>query len=295
MAGEILLKAGTNEMEMLVFRLGDGHYGVNVAKMQELMSVPDTIIKIPNTPVAVEGTFVVRELILPLVNLSTYLELEPSSEQGLVVIVEMNKTHCGIRVDSVDRIYRMRWDEIGRPPEYLTRLGAPLTGVTTIEGHIVMVLDMEAILAELLGKPQDEVLTTTPTDTNARREKLRLMIVDDSPTIRDSLDIMLRNAGFSNITRCIDGLDAWTTLEKRLEHEEELFDIILSDIEMPEMDGLHLTARVKGHNRLKQIPVILFSSIVSDTNDNKGKQVGADAQVTKFDIDELVSTLERFI
>ena len=293
----ILLEAGTNELELLIFGCGGITFGVNVAKVKEIVRAIKTI-SIPGAPPAIEGSFKIRDEVLSLVNLATYLDLEPEvadKQDRLIVIMEMNAFRSGVLIDTVERIHRIRWEDVDPPSSFLVATGAPVTAVAKVENRVVQVLDFETITAELFGiaGAEDQEIEKIVPMPDFR--DLKVLAVDDSPTIRMTMSNILRQAGFENVTLCNDGQHAWDTLESRLGSDEAPFDIILSDIEMPRMDGLHLTSRIKEHPEMTHIPVILFSSIIRESTINKGLAVGADAQLTKFDTEGLMAEITSCI
>ena len=293
MASGILLQAGTNEMELLVFRNGHTYFGINVAKVREIIQRQPTI-RVPMAPPAIEGSFVIRDEVLSLVNLGSYLEMESVQDEkheGLIIIIELNGRRCGVLVDAVERIHRLNWDQIEPPGDYLEALNVPVTAVAQVEGRVVLILDFESLLGGLLGiQGMDENVVAAHADP-AGYGALRVLIADDSPTIRKTVARILEGVGFQHLHLCADGQEAWETIEKTKDGDDR-FDIVLSDIEMPRMDGLHLTARIKQDEVLKATPVVLFSSLISTANRNKGEAVGADAQITKFKQAELLAAID---
>ena len=293
----ILLEAGTNELELLVFKCGDVTFGINVAKVKEIIRAVDTI-SIPCAPPAIDGSFKIRDEVLTLINLATYLEMEPGEtgkHERLIIIMDLNKTRCGVLIDSVEQIHRIRWEDVDPPSDFLANSGTPVTAVAKIGERVVQVLDFESIIADLFGleggadKDLDKIVPMPSFS------ELKVLAADDSPTIRMTMGNLLKHAGFEDVTLCTDGQHAWDTLTAQLERGEPFFDLILSDIEMPRMDGLHLTQRIKEHPEMANTPVILFSSIIRQETINKGEAVGADGQLTKFDTEGLVSEITRCI
>lgn len=297
MSQKILLESGTNEMEMLVFRVAHSAYGINVAKVKEIIRHVKPV-RLPLAPPAIDGSIKLREEVLTLINLATFLGVEPeakSSEHRLIIIVEFDKMRCGVLVDAVEMIHRIGWAKIEPPSEFLVRSGTPVVSMTMLGERVVQLLDFESIIGSLLGgtgttPPEQVSLTSAP-----HREDVQVLAVDDSFTIRASLKNMLTSAGFEHLTLCTDGQHAWETLEAAKRGEVPLPDIILSDIEMPRMDGLYLTLRIKDDAQLQKIPVVLFSSIIRKETQNKGEAVGADAQITKFDVNVLLDTMDRLL
>jgi len=290
----ILLEAGTNEMELLVFRLGDTPFGVNVAKVREIIQRVNTI-SIPYSPASVEGSFKLRDQVLTLINLGAHFNMqgeESKSGKGMIIIVEFNSCRCGILVDTVERIHRLKWDQIHSPSQYLADMNVPVTGVANIEDNIVLIADFETIVGEILGV-EGAVLPDTKGPEAVSSKDAHIILADDSSVIRASLLRILHNSGYEDITVCTDGQQAWDMLEDARDGKIKQFDLVLSDIEMPRMDGLHLTSRIKNDPQLKEIPVVLFSSLITPDNLRKGESVGADAQVSKPDGDEMVHAIEK--
>jgi two-component system chemotaxis response regulator CheV len=290
---DILLESGTNEMELLVFRIGTIPFGINVAKVREIIQRP-AVIKIPHAPREVEGSFQLREEVLTLVNIGRHFEMEGEESKagrGLIVLVEFNQVRCGILVDSVEMIHRLRWDAIEPPSEYLTHFNAPVTGMAKIDNKIVMIVDFESIIGDILGKkPVTDIEERE--DAGGERASVHILLADDSMTLRTSLVRILRKAGYDNLTVCVDGQMAWDHIEAAKSRGEKPCDLVLSDIEMPRMDGLHLTSRVKGDPELRETPVVLFSSLISADNIKKCQAVGADALLSKPDSEGLIAAIE---
>ncbi len=292
MSDGILLDAGTNEMELLVFRIGPVQCGINVAKVREIIE-PVKTYPVPLSPEGIVGTFLLREKVLTLIDLRSHLGLDTYSEEKerrLVIVIELNDSRCGIMVDSVEVIHRLSWDSIEPPSQFLTEVGAPVTAMTKIDDVVVLILDLESLLSELLGTANIDEQTEIPKEEASQNSEVRILVADDSPTIRDTVVKLLNAAGYTDVTACSDGKEAWDTLSQQ-EGDTNQFDMLLSDVEMPRMDGLHLTSRVKNNDRLKDMPVVLFSSLLNEENTRKGEAVGADAQVVKFKTDELMQAV----
>jgi len=291
MATSILLEAGTNEMELLAFKVGETNYGINVAKVKELIGRQRTT-PIPCAPDCVEGSFMLRDMVLQLVDLAKYLGVEPAAackHDKLIIVVEFNHICCGVLVDAVDAIHRLSWDQVEPPSAYISSLGVPVTAVTKIQNEVVLILDFETIIGSVFPNAGTQARESDEVPEMLEYSKLRVLTVDDSPTIRMSLGRVLEKAGFEDVTLCSDGEEAWALIRRRYEETGEApFDLVLTDIEMPRMDGLHLTRNIKDTPELKDMPVILFSSLIREDNTNKGVSVGADAQITKFDTEELL-------
>lgn len=295
MASSILLEAGTNEMELLVFKLGKTPFGINVAKVREVVQRQKTL-HIPHAPSAVEGSFLLRDRVLTLVNLGRHFNMEGDETRGgngLIIVVEFNEVTCGVLVDRVERIYRLRWDEIEAPSKYLLDMRVPVTGVAKVDKQIVLIADFETLISDILGV--ENATTAQPQDIAvlSDRKKSRIILADDSSILRNNLVQILTLAGFEQLKVCTDGQEAWDTIQKHRHDPEGPCDLVLTDIEMPRMDGLFLTRRIKEDPSLSAIPVVLFSSLITDDNLRKGKSVGADAQVSKPDSKGMIEAIDR--
>lgn len=293
----ILLEAGTNEVEILVFHVGDQICGVNVAKVREARMVEE-ITHLPQSPDSMDGVVKVRDRVVPAVDLQKCLwgKMSSDSADQRQLLLEFNDRMIAFRVQSIDRVYRLSWKEVIPLPRCSAE-PVPVTGVVLLEGKIVLILDFEWIGAQLgiagTMSVDGEIAAASPAAS-----RCPLVYVDDSQLVRKLLRTALIEAGFTNIKGCIDGQDAWEYLEQTAsqvgaEKLREHVAGIVSDIEMPRMDGFSLTRRIREHAVLKDLPVILFSSLVSQDNEKKGKQVGATAQVSKPRWDELRRALER--
>ncbi|MBD3170616.1 MAG: response regulator [candidate division Zixibacteria bacterium] len=298
MANDILLEAGTNEMELLVFRINHTPFGINVAKVREIIQKVPTI-PVPNAGYAIDGLFKIRDEVRTLINLARHFEMEheytgDDEKEQSIIVVEFNEICCGILVDEVEVIHRLSWNKISPPSPYLQKIGAPITGTVMVNERTVLIVDFEALVGEILGAEN-----ATPPEKLDESEisfkDARVLIADDSSVLREALTRILHHKGVSNISICSDGKQAWDLLEKHKGVENGPYDLILTDIEMPQMDGLHLTRRIKEDPQLQEIPVVLFSSLITKDNLNKGKQVGADAQVAKPDSEGMIRAIDELL
>lgn len=292
---DILLESGTNELEVLVFRLHGQRYGVNVAKVREVIETPP-VTAMPRSLHAVVGVFQLRNRVTPLVDLHRARSLgEGGASAGRVIIMEFNDLRIGFLVDGVEQIYRVNWKSVTAMPEVAGVREAPLTSVAHIGKDLVLMLDFERLVNDLGGGDlfAGHEAAVNPTRDRAGR---RILLADDSHSIRALIKSNLSSAGYTDVTICIDGQEAWELLERNAQQEGKPgFDLLISDIEMPRIDGLHLTRRIKEHPQLKCLPVVIFSSLVSIDNEKKCKAVGADAQITKPQLDTLVDLLDGFL
>ncbi len=292
----ILLQSGTNELELLVFKVGGESYGINVAKVKEIVQVEE-VRPMPMAHHYVKGTFILREKVHLLVDLGKALEKREQERKPpyLVMVVEINAKIFGLLVDQVDSIQRMSWTEISSVPEALTCHSAPLTGMTNIGDEVIQILDLERIITEVTGEAIEGIREAARArkEDDIQKRDARILVVEDSSMIRKAICSALESAGYTNLVEAETGAQAWNILQEAREGKRDPFQAIITDVEMPEMDGLHLTSRIKGDSYFHEIPVIIYSSIVSKDNKKKCESVGADSQVTKFNTPMLLDALEQ--
>lgn len=292
----ILLESGTNELEILEFTLGDSHYGINVAKIREILTYQE-VTPVPNTHPSVEGIFMPRDTMITVINLKNSLGMEQSDEKGLFIITNFNKLDIAFHVDQVIGIHRVSWDEIIKPDSTLNGTdGSVSTGVIKIDNKLVVILDFESIVSSI---SPETGLRTADIDEIGERERSNstILIAEDSPLLSRLITDCLRKAGYADLIVTNNGQEAWDKLEA-LKHEGDVLDkvqCIITDIEMPLMDGHRLTKLVKSDDVLKKIPLIIFSSLVNEEMRRKGERLGADAQLTKPEIGSLVEAIDKLI
>ncbi|MDR2051663.1 MAG: chemotaxis protein [Deltaproteobacteria bacterium] len=295
----ILLEAGTNELEIVEFHLDEkdpkggmykGYYGVNVAKVLEIIRMPK-VTEMPEVRhKSVLGAFNLRDQIIPLVDLSVWLGKErfSTTEEPKVVVTEFNNVNTAFLVSGVNRIHRISWEEVEAPNAYVSAVtNNSINGVVKMDGRIIFLLDLERIVSDLnpqLGLRLDSSLKQD------YGKGYRALIADDSTVIREMIKDLLQKAGFQ-VEAVNNGKDGWErllALKARAEGESrpitDYVQVVISDIEMPQMDGHNFCRRIKEDNVLKRLPVILFSSLITDKLRHKGLAVGADDQVAKPEI-----------
>lgn len=297
----ILLEAGTNELEIVEFHLYEntpeglykGYYGVNVAKVLEIIRMPK-VTEMPEVRhKSVMGAFNLRSSIIPLVDLSVWLgkERAETDEDPKVIVTEFNNVNTAFLVSGVNRIHRISWEEVEAPNAYVSAMtNNSITGVVKMDGRIIFLLDLERIVSDLnpqLGLRLDENLGMSS------EHHYRALIADDSTVIREMIKELLRKAGFE-VEATTNGKEAWERLVQiRTKAEQsgrplsDYVQIVISDIEMPQMDGHNFCRRIKEDSVLKQLPVILFSSLITDKLRHKGESVGADDQIAKPEITQV--------
>ncbi len=294
---EILLESGTNEVEILAFDLGNERYGVNVAKVREVIHLPK-VNRVPHAHEVSDGVFKLREEIVPLYNLRRYFGFEPVDDtlQEAVIVMEFSNIRAAFRVDSVDRIYRLSYDDINGVPGSSDEDGSAITSIAEIAGDLVMMVDFERMVMSISGMDDLDRQASQVADAEFQRSDHRILHAEDSPFMRKSIDKMLRKSGYTQVMQMPDGEEAWNWMAAETKKQGvSPVDVVITDIEMPKMDGLHLTKRIKEHPVLKVLPVIVFSSLVSPDNEKKCRAVGADSQITKPNLAALVSRLDEVL
>jgi two-component system chemotaxis response regulator CheV len=297
---EILLDAGTNEVEVLVFAMGEGRYGVNVAKVREVIR-PVRTVESPGQHPAVIGIINLRGVVIPVVDLALHLGLKKqwgeNGAEGRVIITEFNGRRSGFMVDAVEQIHRMSWQkvrpapDVGSNPSVITSgVASFTTGVIEIGGHLVLMIDFESVADSVLLQDKLHVQSVPPVN-GVDRANRRVILVEDSPFMRKRITEVFTNSGYTRLEVYPDGQSAWEAISAG----GPKIDAVISDIEMPRMDGLHLTRRIKEAAASKDVPVVLFSSLISEDNRKKGQQVGADVQIPKPELPEMVRMVDRVI
>jgi len=305
----ILLESDTNELEIVEFRIdeidchGDMvpcYYGVNVAKVREIIRLPQ-ISKVVNAKPGVEGMIKLRDKVITIINLAQVLGKNTAEMVAdRVVVLEFNNLMVGVLVHSVSRIYRISWKNVEPPSKSVH--SDQVTGLVKMDDRIILVLDFEKIVGELCSesalRPIDH-LELLERSSNANRSEKIVLVADDSSFIRNTMCGTLRGAGYI-VEEAEDGSVAWDIILKKLDQcERDGSDIrhhlslLITDVEMPQMDGLHLTSLVRKNEALKNVPVVIFSSLASDDNKRKWVGLGANHILTKPDLPNLVKVADE--
>mgnify|MGYP002403867233 CR=1 FL=1 len=300
--GGILLDAGTNELEVVEFQLNTpatggqvnvGYYGINVAKVKEIVMVPE-ILTIPLTHPAVAGAINLRGQVITLINLAKWLGLPSTvTKKSRVIVTEFNGVVNGFIVDAITRIHRLSWKQVVPPPSDIAlSLGDCLTSVVKIDDRILLMLDFEAIIADINPsiRLKGEAASTA---SDLAREGKKIWVAEDSSAIRRIIVSTLTAAGYQ-VQSAENGEMAWSMLEAAAA-AGTLPDLMISDIEMPKMDGLHLLSRIKDDARMRGLPVVMFSSLGNDSNREKAMKLGALDLIRKPDLPQLVTMVDTVL
>lgn len=292
----ILLENGTNEVEILEFTLGDNHYGINVAKVREILTY-QPVTPIPNAHYCVEGIFMPRDTMITVINLKESLGLKQGEDKGLFIITNFNKLDIAFHVDKVIGIHRISWADIIKPDSTINAENNGVsTGVVKFDDKLVVILDFEKIVTDI---SPDTGLKVADMDNYEGRDRSMcpIIIAEDSSMLGRMITDCLKKAGYTKLLLCENGQVAW---EKLCEWKAEgtLYNnvkCIITDIEMPIMDGHRLTKLCKSDDVIAEIPLVIFSSLVNEEMRRKGEQLGADAQLTKPEIGMLVQAIDDLI
>ncbi len=292
----ILLQSGTNEVEVLVFRVGGFTLGINVAKVREVLTSPP-VTALPDSHPSICGCFRLRDSVIPCLSLHRHLDEAPSCppEEAVVILTEFNQHQIGFMVDVVERIHRISWTNVMAAPTIIAQSKAPVTAVSQIDGRLILMLDFEMIADQVaLGEPKGDSI---PNELGVERGVQRVAVADDSATARKAVENTLRQSGYQDLHIFENGAEAWNWLAASADQRpgRPPVDLMISDVEMPQVDGFHLTKRIKDHPQLREIPVLLYSSILTPDNAKKGKAVSADAQIAKPELHRVVEMADKLI
>lgn len=316
---EILTESGTNELEIIEFHLhkilpNGGHkvchYGINVAKVREVIRVPETS-DYPNAQPHMVGVFSLREKLIPLVDLAGWLGISTPEDltHKVVIVTDFNKMINGFLIDSVRSIHRVSWEQVESPSQFLEAgENDCVVAVVRRDGMLIMILDFEKIIADInpeLSMDKYDVTLDRSVLINdkmlAKREAKTILIVDDSAFIRKMIENTLRSAGY-NIITAKDGGDA---LEMLMEFESlaeqdnasisDFVSAVITDVEMSRMDGMHLVKRLRESKAYQQMPIVMFSSLMSEDNRTKAMALGANDTITKPEIGRMVGMIDKYV
>lgn len=295
----ILLESGTNELEILEFRVGKNLYGINVAKVREILSYQEPT-PVPNADARIEGIFMPRDEIISVIDLAKCLGMvrtEQTTDTDMYIVTNFNKLNAAFHVSAVQGIHRVSWEDIIKPDSTVNAAGAGMaTGIIRIDGDLIIILDFEKIVAEI--NPETGLKISDVEHMHGRkRNESPILIAEDSALLSKMIVTCLEQAGYTNLTITANGQECWDKLNE-YQNSGDLdgkVSCVITDIEMPQMDGHHLTKLIKTNDTMKHIPVVIFSSLVNDEMKRKGEQLGADAQLSKPEIGQLVEAIDGLL
>lgn len=293
---KILLENGTNELEILEFTLAGNSYGINVAKIREIIPF-QAITPVPNSHPSIEGIFMPRDTMITAIDLKNCLGRGESAPNGLFIITNFNKLDIAFHVENVLGIHRVSWRDIIKPDATISTTDESVsTGIIKKDNKLIIILDFEKIVSDI--NPETGLKISEIFELGERkRSSVPILIAEDSPLLNKLIVDSLKKAGYDNLIHTENGQQAYDVITQ-CKNDGTLHDhvrVIITDIEMPEMDGHRLTKLVKNDDATENIPIIIFSSLVNDEMRRKGEALGADAQLSKPEIGNLVKIVDRLV
>ncbi len=293
---KILLENGTNELEVLEFRLDGNAYGINVAKIKEIITYMD-VTPVPNAHPSIEGIFMPRDVMITAIDLKNCLQRGTSQPGGLFIITNFNKLDIAFHVDSVVGIHRVSWRDIIKPGAAVSTTEEGVsTGIIKFEERLIIILDFEKIITDI--NPETGLKMTDIEELGERqRIDVPILIAEDSPLLNKLIVDSLHKAGYANLIHTENGQQAYDVIQecKAEGTLKQHVQCVITDIEMPLMDGHRLTKLLKEDEETKDIPVVIFSSLVNDEMKRKGVALGANAQLSKPEIGNLVRVVDDLV
>jgi len=293
---KILLENGTNELEVLEFKLDGNAYGINVAKIKEIINYQE-VTPVPNAHPSIEGIFMPRDTMITAIDLKNCLQRGVSEPGGLFIVTNFNKLDIAFHVDSVVGIHRVSWREIIKPGSTVsTSEDGVSTGIIKFDDRLIIILDFEKIVTDI--NPETGLKLADIEELGERqRIDVPILIAEDSPLLNKLIVDSLHKAGYVNLIHTENGQQAYDVIQE-CKKEGTLRDhvqCIITDIEMPLMDGHRLTKLIKSDEETKDIPIVIFSSLVNDDMKRKGEALGANAQLSKPEIGNLVRVVDELV
>ncbi len=294
----ILLESGTNELEILEFMVSGNYYGINVAKIREIVTYHE-LTPIPNGHPDIEGAFTTRGETISIVNLARCLGMEESTDPktDMFLVTNFNELNTGFHVHGVVGIHRVNWSEIIKPDSMMNSASSNVaTGIVNFDGKLVILIDFEKIVAEIspeVGIKLDDVEKLGRRKTCTRP----IIYAEDSQLLSTMIYDGLNKAGYINVIATNNGLELWEMLQKYKESGDVYSRVacVVTDIEMPQMDGHRLLRLIRADPELKDLPVIIFSSLINEEMKRKGERLGADAQLSKNEFGKFIQRLDELI
>ena len=293
----ILLESGTNEIEIMKFTIQGEFYGINVAKVKEIMRA-EKVKAMPHAHPAVEGIFKPRDTLITVIDLGYYLTNEQLEHGGrdLFIVTNFNKMMVAFRVQTIDGISRISWKDIQKPDKTLTHGEEGVaTGIAQCNDELVTILDFEAIVAEIA--PETTIQMSEIDQLGERqRSDAAILVAEDSVLLSKMIEEALHKSGYVNTRMFPDGQELWDYLcSVRGKELDKHVSLVITDIEMPQMDGHRLTKLIKDDKEFTHVPLIIFSSLITEEMRRKGKELGADEQMSKPEIGHLVRVIDHLL
>ena len=293
---KILLENGTNELEVLEFTVAGNSYGINVAKIREIITY-QPVTPVPNSHPSIEGIFMPRDVMITAIDLRNCLQRGTSEAGGLFIVTNFNKLDIAFHVDSVVGIHRVSWKDIIKPGATVSTTEDGIsTGIIKFDEKLIIILDFEKIVTDI--NPETGLKTTEIEALGERtRSDVPILIAEDSALLNKLIVDSLKKAGYHNLIHTENGEEAYKVIQECKEEGslKQHVQCVITDIEMPIMDGHRLTKLIKDDEETSDIPVIIFSSLVNEEMKRKGAALGANAQLSKPEIGNLVKVIDSLV
>ncbi len=293
---KILLENGTNELEVLEFKLDGNSYGINVAKIREIITYQE-VTPVPNAHPSIEGIFMPRDTMITAIDLKNCLQRGTSDAGGLFIVTNFNKLDIAFHVEQVVGIHRVSWKDIIKPNATISTTEEGVsTGIIKKNDKLIIILDFEKIVTDINPETGLKINEIDELGTRERND-VPILIAEDSVLLNKLIVDSLKKAGYTNLTRTENGEEAWNFICECKENDdlENHVQCVITDIEMPLMDGHRLTKLIKDDEETKDIPVVIFSSLVNEEMRRKGEALGANAQLSKPEIGNLVREIDKLV
>lgn len=292
------MDSGTNELEIVKFEVGVNTFGINVMKVREIIQ-PVDVTSVPQSHKDVEGMIKLRGEILPVISLYTFFGVDAEgAKDDKYIVTEFNKRKIVFHVGSVSQIHRVSWEAIEKPTSLNQGMERHLTGIIKLEDTMLFLPDYEKIIYDIESASGVETYHVHQEGFDERRAGKKLIIVEDSPLLMRLLTDELTEAGYSEIVTFENGKEAYDYVVELTDNGANLsdhIDMIISDIEMPKMDGHRLTKLLKDNPQSSDVPIMIFSSLITDDLRHRGEVVGADEQISKPEISELIKKVDTYV
>ncbi len=294
----ILLESGTNELEVLEFTIAGNHYGINVAKVREILSMTE-ITPVPNSHPCIEGIFMPRDTIITVINLVMALGFPEKETRStdMLIVTNFNNLNIAFDVEQVLGIHRVSWLDIVKPDSTVNAPGVGIaTGIIKKLEDLIIILDFERIVEEIC--PETSLKMSQIEQLGEReRNNIPIILAEDSPMLQKLVTDALTTAGYTNLHIYANGQEAWDKLLELKKNNGVDYGVkcVITDIEMPQMDGHRLIRLIRSDEALKHLPIVVFSSLINEDMKRKGERLGADAQISKPEIGQLVNCIDNLI
>lgn len=293
----ILLESGTNELEILEFTIGNNSYGINVAKVKEILPFTK-ITPVPNSNPSIEGIFVPRDVIITAIDLAKALKVSvEKSQEDMLVITNFNQLNIAFHVQKVLGIHRISWADIVKPDDTINGNGTAIaTGIIRKDKKLIVILDFERIVEDICPETSLKVSEIDKLSDRGRNNT-HILIAEDSALLMKLITESLQKAGYTNVHCANNGKEAYDYLERLREEndDDKRVKCLITDIEMPVMDGHRLIKLVREHQYYNELPIIIFSSLINDDMKRKGESLGANMQISKPEIGQLVGIIDSLV